>query len=51
MQDFNEYAKNADNFKTAGAGGFNGDLFKTVTETAKNTALYLAIKKVKNHNL
>ena len=35
MQDFNEYAKNAENFKTTGAGGFDGDLFKTVTETAK----------------
>lgn len=29
---------------------FKGDR-ETVTETAKNTALYLAIKKIKNHNL
>lgn len=29
---------------------FKGDR-ETITETAKNTALYLAIKKIKNHNL
>lgn len=35
MQDFNEYAKNAENFKNSGAGANNGDLFKIVSETAK----------------
>ena len=35
MEDFNEYAKHAESDNRNGAGGLNGDLFKTVSELSK----------------